>query len=196
MRNGTWSMSAAIGCVAVALLACGDRDGISDVTARSEPPPAVDPIDRDAATVIEVPIAAKSGSSVQGTATLEERPDGVLVKVDLDAAPAGPHGLHFHESADCSAADASSAGEHFNPESEPHGLPPAEARHLGDLGNIEVGEQGGQLEILVPDATLARDDPRSLLERAIVVHAKQDSGAQPSGDAGDRIGCAEIRAAS
>ncbi len=195
MRQGKRSLNLALGCAVVVMLGCGDRDleGLPDVAGRSASAPATDDAEPE---VIEVAIVPKSGSNVQGRATLQERADGVLVKVELEEAPPGRHGLHFHDSADCSAPDASSAGEHFDPEGEPHGLPPREPRHAGDLGNIEVGEQGGQLEILVPDATLARDDPMSLLDRAIVVHAKEDTGAQPSGDSGDRIGCGEIRSSS
>ena len=197
MRDGIWGV--AVGCAVLVMWGCGERDEsrnrepAPDVAARSESAAPAD--DAAAPETLEVAIVPKSGSTLQGTARLEQRSDGVFVSVDLANAPVGRHGLHVHETADCSAPDAESAGEHFNPSSEPHGLPPAEPRHLGDLGNIEVTEQGGQLQMLVPGATLATGDPQSLLDRAIVVHANEDSGAQPSGDAGDRIGCGEIRGA-
>jgi superoxide dismutase, Cu-Zn family len=185
MRAITSGLLASIGCAALASLGCGSEEqqggAATPASAREDLAP------------IEAELVARSGSSLRGTATLEPRPDGVLVRIDLDEAPPGTHAVHVHETGDCSAPDASSAGEHFDPTGQPHGIPPATPRHLGDLGNLEVGADGGQLEILVPGATLAQGDRMSLLDRAIIVHESADSGAQPSGDAGGRIGCGEIR---
>jgi Cu-Zn family superoxide dismutase len=75
----------------------------------------------------------------------------------------------------------------------PHALPPAAERHLGDLGNIDVAADGtGSTEIVVKGATLKEGEPTSFLGRAIIVHAKQDDGGQPVGNAGGRIGCGVI----
>jgi superoxide dismutase, Cu-Zn family len=180
---------------AFAVLGCGEREETQRDVAQGHEPATTRPA-VPAPRAIEVEIAPRSGSELRGTATFEPRAEGVLVRVVLQNAPPGLHAVHVHESADCSAADASSAGEHFNPEKQPHGIPPSEPRHLGDLGNIEVTGSEGRLEMLAPGATLARGDARSFDGRAIIVHAKEDSGAQPSGDAGDRIGCGEIRAQS
>jgi Cu-Zn family superoxide dismutase len=101
--------------------------------------------------------------------------------------------VHVHRIGDCSAPDASSAGPHFNPEGHEHALPPRDARHLGDLGNMLVRADGtGRLEIVVEGATLERDDPHSLLNRAIIFHAEQDTGEGESGEAGGRLACGEI----
>ena len=86
-----------------------------------------------------------------------------------------------------------SAGGHFNPDKHDHGLPTADARHLGDLGNLEVGKDGkGHTEITIPGANLKKDDPHSYLGRAIIIHEKKDDGGQPTGNAGGRIGCGVI----
>jgi Cu-Zn family superoxide dismutase len=143
---------------------------------------------------LEVPIAPRSGSSLTGTAVLTELPEGVRVVIDVAGASPGSHGAHVHEKGDCSSADAKSAGEHFEPDGHPHDLPPTEPRHLGDLGNIVVGEDGtGHLEITAPRANLRPFDMHSYVNRAIVIHAKPDDGSQPSGNSGDRIGCGEVR---
>ena len=144
---------------------------------------------------LEVPIAARSGSALRGKATFTELDGGgVRVVVDVTGVEPGKHGVHVHEKGDCSAPDATSAGDHFNPEGHPHALPASEPRHVGDLGNIEVGEDGsGHLDIVAPHGTLRAGDARSFLGRAIIVHAKSDDGSQPSGAAGARIGCGEIR---
>jgi Cu-Zn family superoxide dismutase len=143
---------------------------------------------------IDAQIQAKSGATLTGTAKFEDTPEGVKVSIRLGNAPPGLHGAHIHEKGDCSAADATSAGDHFNPAGHEHGRPPDEKRHLGDFGNIGVDASGlGVLEIVVKEANLKPGDKNSYLDRALIIHAKKDDGSQPSGNAGARIGCAEIK---
>ena len=139
-------------------------------------------------------IDAKSGSTLTGTATFTEVQGGVLVEILVEHAPPGWHAVHVHEKGDCSAADASSAGGHFNPASLNHGSPHAvDAHHAGDLGNMDVAADGrGHHMILMPDLTVA-SGPNSVVDRAIVVHAGVDDlVTQPTGNAGGRIGCGVI----
>jgi superoxide dismutase, Cu-Zn family len=141
---------------------------------------------------MEVPILPRSGSSLAGSVTLVQAPNGVNVTVSVSGATPGQHGVHFHENPDCSAPDATSAGGHYNPQGHAHGLPPGE-RHLGDLGNLTVDAQGhGSTTVFVEGATLDPGAPLSLLGRSVIVHAKLDTGAQPVGNAGERVGCAVI----
>jgi Cu-Zn family superoxide dismutase len=162
----------------------------------SEPPPApASAAGSPASRRIEAPLAARSGSKLSGKATFTEVEGGVMVMVQVAGAPPGKVATHVHETGDCSAPDAASAGGHFNPGVKPHGLPPAVERHLGDLGNIDVGPDGtGMLQIVVMGATLEAGAPNSYLGRAIIVHEKQDDGGQPVGNAGGRIGCGVIGA--
>lgn len=147
-----------------------------------------------AAKSIEVPLEAKSGSKLSGKAVLTETEGGVHVVLTLEGLDAGEHGAHVHEKGDCSAADGASAGGHFNPASKDHGLPGADKRHLGDLGNITIGKDGkGSLDITAPGANLKASDPNSFVGRAIIVHAKKDDGGQPTGNAGGRVGCGVIK---
>lgn len=144
---------------------------------------------------IEVPLLARSGSKLSGAATFTQVKGGVDVKVHVAGAPPGTIATHVHETGDCSAPDGTSAGGHFNPEGHPHGMPPAVERHLGDLGNIDVGPDGtGSTEVVVMGANLEANDPDSFLNRAIIVHEKRDDGGQPTGNAGGRIGCGVISA--
>jgi superoxide dismutase, Cu-Zn family len=142
---------------------------------------------------IEVPLLARSGSHLSGQATFTNVAEGVKVTVLVAGAPPGPLATHVHEKGDCSAPDAKSAGEHFNPTQKQHGVPPDVERHVGDLGNIEIKADGtGATEVVVKGASLQAGDTNSFLGRAIIVHEKQDDGAQPSGNAGGRIGCGVI----
>lgn len=143
---------------------------------------------------IDVVMEAKSGSKLVGKAVLTETEGGVHVVLTLEGVDPGEHGAHVHEKGDCSAADGASAGGHFNPQSKDHGLPGAEKRHLGDLGNIMVGKDGkGSLDITAPGANLKATDATSFVGRSIIVHAKKDDGGQPTGNAGGRIGCGVIK---
>jgi len=124
---------------------------------------------------------------------LTEESSGVKIALTLEGATPGEHGAHVHETPDCSAPDAKSAGSHYNPDKHAHGLPDAKERHIGDLGNIVVGKDGkGALELMIPDANLKAGDPHSYIGRSIIVHEKKDDGGQPVGNAGGRIGCAVI----
>ncbi|MFO0757920.1 MAG: superoxide dismutase family protein [Byssovorax sp.] len=141
---------------------------------------------------VEVTIEPRSSSKLSGSATFTAVDGGVKVSIKVAGAPPGKVATHVHETGDCSAPDAKSAGGHFNPDNHPHALPDGE-RHLGDLGNIDIAADGtGRLEITVKGANLTPGDAHSYLGRAIIVHEKQDDGGQPVGNAGSRIGCGVI----
>jgi Cu-Zn family superoxide dismutase len=131
-----------------------------------------------------------------GTAMLRETTSGVLIKVDLTAAPAGTHALHVHTTGKCDAPMFMTAGGHFAPGMTKHGLLAAGGPHAGDLPNIYVPADGKlSIEILEPNVTLAAG-PRSLLDAdgsAIVLHAMADDYmTDPAGNAGGRIACGVV----
>ncbi len=142
---------------------------------------------------ITVPLEARSGSTVSGSARLAQNDGHVAIEVNVKGATPGAHGVHLHERADCSSPDAESAGAHYNPGAHAHGLPGAPARHIGDLGNLQIASDGtGKLQATIDGATLAADGATTLLGRAVVIHAQPDDGTQPSGNSGARVGCGEI----
>ncbi|XP_059506336.1 superoxide dismutase [Cu-Zn]-like isoform X2 [Stegostoma tigrinum] len=67
--------------------------------------------------------------------------DCVIVKGEFTGLPPGKHGLHVHSFGDLTN-DWISAGPHYNPNNEIHGAPEENNRHAGDLGNVEVNEDG------------------------------------------------------
>lgn len=140
---------------------------------------------------------------VLGEATLVESDDGVELSFEARNLPPGPHGFHVHETGDCSAADFKSAGGHFAPDKRTHGHMEGTAHHVGDMGNIEVPEDGTISVSRTLNRANLRDDPNdihSLLTNdgtAIVIHEGRDDGeSQPSGAAGSRIACGVIQAGS
>lgn len=152
---------------------------------------ATPPADAQSRATIE----SRSGSTVRGWAAFSDRSTGgVRVEVHIENAPPGVHGLHVHETGDCSAPDASSAGGHFNPGGMPHAAPSDTSRHAGDLGNITIEANGtGHLE-LVTDLLTVRPGPNSVVGKAVIFHEKADDlKTQPTGDAGGRLGCGVVQ---
>ncbi len=137
----------------------------------------------------------KSGSSASGQAWFAESENGIQVAVSVTGINPGAHGIHIHEKGDCSAEDASSAGDHLNPSAHEHGPPQPKLFHAGDLGNIIIDDKGlGVLNLSIPSDNL---DPNfswtSIIGAALILHDKADDlHSQPSGNAGDRIACGLI----
>jgi Cu-Zn family superoxide dismutase len=134
-----------------------------------------------------------AGNKVNGTVTFTEEADGVKVRAEITGLTPGNHGFHVHEFGDCSAADATSAGAHFNPTKQPHAGPDAPERHVGDMGNVQADASGkATLEYVDHQISLTNDE-RSVIGRSVVVHAKADDlKSQPAGDSGVRVACGVI----
>jgi len=132
-----------------------------------------------------------SGSQVAGTVTFTKVGDTVQVVADITGLTPGKHGFHIHEFGDCSAADASSAGGHFNPMKKPHGAPDAAERHAGDLGNLEA-DSTGKAHLELKDSMLKLSGENCIMGRGVIVHEKVDDWSQPTGNAGGRLACGVI----
>ncbi len=133
------------------------------------------------------------GSDARGTVRFEREGDRVRVVADLTGlAPGTRHGFHVHELGDCSAPDGESAGGHFDPGDHPHALPPAQPRHAGDLGNLEVGRDGSARLDQRFDTFSIAGERAPVLGRAVIVHAAPDTGRGPTGEAGARLACGVI----
>lgn len=144
----------------------------------------------DKAVALVIPTA---NSSAHGVVTFTESADGVRVVADIRGLrPNSKHGFHIHEYGDLRAADGTSAGDHYNPEGHDHALPHASPRHAGDLGNLVANADGNaRMDITVENMTIA-GLKNPVIGRAVVVHADPDTGIQPSGGAGARIGVGTI----
>ncbi|HZX81222.1 MAG TPA: superoxide dismutase family protein [Lysobacter sp.] len=178
----------------VLLAACSTT---SSTPASTDDAPAAAAVpEADSATIA---LASASGSLVSGKLAAMPMDGGVHFVGDIGGlAPGSTHGIHVHEKGDCSAADASSAGGHFNPAGRPHGNPQGQARHAGDLPNITAGSDGvARVNLHVHGITLGGAAATNVLDRAVVVHAQADDYAsQPAGNSGARIACGVIRAGS
>ena len=127
------------------------------------------------------------GNKANGTVTFTKSDVGVEVVADIEGLTPGKHGFHVHQYGDASSPDGKSAGGHFNPEGNEHGGPHADMRHVGDLGNLEAGDDG-KAHLQFTDKMIKLNGPHSIIGRGIIVHAGEDDlKSQPTGDAGSRV---------
>lgn len=109
--------------------------------------------------------------------------------------PGATHAFHIHEFGNCTAADASSAGGHFNPAAAAHGNREGGGEHhAGDIPNQVAGSDG----VAVVDQRLEGlqiGGDVDIIGRGVIVHADADDyTTQPTGNAGGRIACGVIEA--
>jgi Cu-Zn family superoxide dismutase len=178
-----------LGALALAV-ACGEATRESS---------GAEPYDESAAAAPELRTAIariepKSGSELSGTATFEGGAEEVALVLEVENALPGEHAVHLHEIGDCSSPDGTSAGGHWNPSGVDHGQWGAEPFHLGDIGNLEVGDDGrGSLKMMTDLWSIGTGSESDVVGRAIIVHQSVDDFVtQPTGAAGGRIGCGVV----
>lgn len=185
MRNGLAvpALLITLGCAAVG---GGARGQATDQVAK----PVAPTVPRATAS-----IQPASGSTTRGSAIFIPEGERITLQVSLEGAPPGVHAVHLHETGDCSAPDATSAGGHWNPGGHNHGKWGTTPFHLGDIGNITVGQDGKGSLLLTTDAwSVGGGAANDVLGRSVIVHAAADDfTTQPTGAAGGRIGCGVIK---
>jgi len=136
-------------------------------------------------------------NSVTGSLNLVAEKNGVRIAgLVKGLKPGTEQGFHIHEKGDCSAPDASSAGNHFNPTAQPHGNPKESGpKHVGDMVNLRADSQGvAKVDTFIAGAALQSGTPNDVFGKAIVIHQKPDDyTSQPAGNSGDRVACGVIR---
>lgn len=136
----------------------------------------------------------KSDTTTTGTANFTQSEGKVTLELTVENAPEGTHAVHLHETGDCSAEDASSAGGHWNPTGSQHGRFGENGFHLGDIGNLEVAADGtGKLTFSTDHWSIGSGEENDITGKAIIVHAGVDDfTTQPTGNAGGRIACGVV----
>lgn len=147
----------------------------------------------DAAAVIR---GSEDYAAIRGRVLFYGLRQGVLVRAEITGLPRGTSvcdspvfAFHIHSGADCegNAEDAfADVGMHYNPNGCPHPY------HAGDLPPL-FGVGGNALSVCLTD----RFSVREIIGKTIIIHRSPDDfTTQPSGNAGEKIACGMISAAS
>jgi len=111
---------------------------------------------------------------------------GVIVEAQVTGLPengTGIYGFHIHEGTACLGDMFPTTGNHYNPLGTSH------PNHAGDLPPLL--SYGGRAWFSVMTERFSIPD---ILGRTVVIHDRPDDfHTQPSGNAGDKIGCGVIR---
>ena len=156
--------------------------------------------DQSSATVDVNTTAANSFAVIDttgkelGMLEATERGGAIHVVGTLTGLEPGTKGMHLHAVGTCEPPFAS-AGPHWNPTGREHGADNPNGPHSGDLGNIQIAEDGSvKIDIMVSGASLSGEN--ALLDAdgaSLVIHAgADDNKTDPAGNSGARIACGRI----
>ena len=173
---------------------------VHDHTSTAAPAVATAPA---APSAVTTPIKLADGSDI-GMLSLTAAPTGVLLQVDITKGlTPGWHGMHFHQTGDCSDPKFMTSGGHMNhaESKKPHGLLNPDGPDFGDLINLYVAAdgsghaQGFTARVRLDAGSMAPEQVlRDADGTALVIHANADDHiSQPIGGAGGRVACAVIK---
>lgn len=196
MKNQNWKRTMTVAAVGLMLAAgCAQEQEQplpieEPAPATTEPAPAAVPAVETAST----DLTGAEGTSY-GTVVFTQSGETTTVTASVIGVEPGLHGFHVHATGECTPPDFASAEGHFNPTDTIHGAPTDLEHHAGDLGNIQVAEDGtGTLEV-TSDTLTVTAGPNSAVGKAVILHEGEDDFvSQPSGDAGARLACGVVRA--
>lgn len=182
----------------IAIVSCNsagedsETTGETDTTASTESnTQAANQNERAEATIA----ATYPDTSVTGTATFEAVNGKVKMMLNITAPSKANKTLavHIHEHPGC-GDNGKEAHGHWNPTKANHGEWGSNAFHRGDIGNVQLdGDGKGTKELETDLWSIGGDSTTNILNRSIIVHGGVDDyKTQPTGNAGNRLGCGII----
>ena len=179
-------------------MACNGSSGTEDISSDSAIVTHSDSVEHNSnATHAQAAISGTySDTTVEGSASFDQMDGKVKMVLDLTI-PAKANksvAVHLHEHGDCGDMGKGAHG-HWNPTDKQHGKWGSSSFHSGDIGNVELDGQGkGSLTLETDLWSIGGDSTTNILNKAVIVHGGVDDYvSQPSGNAGDRIGCGVIQ---
>ncbi|XP_015191274.1 PREDICTED: copper chaperone for superoxide dismutase-like isoform X2 [Polistes dominula] len=139
-------------------------------------------------------------NNIKGVIRFVQTPEGCIIDGTVDGLEPGQHGVHIHECGDISNG-CESVGEHFNPHNSIHGGPEDDIskKHIGDLGNIDVDNNGRALFRRINKFLQVSD----IIGRSLVITEKPDDLGKGNdqqslidGNSGKRLACGIIARSS
>ena len=178
MNRLTWTATV----LTFALAGCGSPE-------TTEPAEAPAPAPAPAEAARAVAMLQTADGTAAGSAAASAAGDQVMVSLTVEGLPPGEHGVHVHTTGRCDAPTFESAGGHWNPTNQQHGLEDPQGQHAGDMPNLTVGQDGrGTLEYQLEgggfDGLCDADGSAYIVPAGV-----DDHRTDPSGDSGDRIAC-------
>ncbi|MBQ2699288.1 MAG: superoxide dismutase family protein [Firmicutes bacterium] len=136
---------------------------------------------------VAVIVGSSDAPDLSGCAEFYQCAAGVLLSVQVSGLPqqnsSGFFAMHIHEGESCSGAGFPRTGGHYNIVETLHPL------HAGDLPPLLSCHGSAWLTVLSD-----RFCVEEVIGRTLVIHSSEDDfHTQPSGNAGVKIGCGEIK---
>ena len=152
----------------------------------------------DAQPTATAVMVSTAGDSIGHVALTQTPNQGVLIDITVSGLEPGAHGFHIHGMGSCELPDFDSAGGHYAPRGDAHGVLHPEGSHAGDLLNLVVPESGHvRVHQLAAHVSLVPGVHGTLMDEdgsAFIIHANPDDYAsQPSGGGGPKLACGVIR---
>lgn len=182
------------------MVSCGS--GQNDEATDNQSDTATEATNDDANAARQEAVANISGTYadtvVTGKATFTTESDGrvkMQLTLNIPSRANKEVAVHLHEHGDCGDSGMNSHG-HWNPTNEDHGKWGTAPFHRGDIGNVKLDADGnGSYEMTTDLWQLGGSDTtKNILGKAVIVHGGVDDYvSQPTGNAGNRIGCGVIQ---
>lgn len=187
----------------VAIFSLVGLQALAQVHDHTSMPPAATVTAAPAPTALTTPVKIADGSTI-GTLSLTAAPTGILLQIDITKGlTPGWHGMHFHQTGDCSDPKFMTSGGHINhaDSKKPHGLLNPAGPDFGDMVNLYAAADGsahGQAFTTAVRLESGSSTTEAVLRdadgSALVIHANADDQiSQPIGGAGGRMACAVIK---
>lgn len=130
---------------------------------------------------------------IRGTVRFHQTQFGILVSAEISGLPASKDkckspifAFHIHEGEECSGNEAdpfANAKTHYNPNNCKHPY------HAGDMPPL-FGNSGYAVSVFLTD----RFTLKEILGKTVIIHSGiDDFSTQPSGNAGEKIACGQIK---
>ena len=123
---------------------------------------------------------------IHGEVLFYQKKCAVLVSARISGLPendSGFYAFHIHGGETCKGEGFPETGGHFNPDGSPH------PRHAGDLPPLLSFSGNAYL-----DVKTNRFRVRDIIGKTVIIHGGADDfRTQPSGGAGEKIACGEIK---